>query len=66
MNNWQTLLLSLTTIVGLIVLIALGDVTDTAGLPIIAGVAGVHIGANVASPTNVTNVTGNVGGTPRA
>lgn len=58
--------MSLVTIVGLIVLIALGDVTATAGLPIIAGIAGVHIGANVASPTNVTNVTGNVGSTPGA
>lgn len=48
----QTLLVPIVTIAGLVVLIALGDVTSAVGVPIIAGLAGVHGGAQI-----VTNAT---------
>lgn len=50
----QTLLVPVVTIAGLVVLIALGDVTAAVGVPIIAGLAGVHSGAQLvtnAAPT---------------
>jgi len=59
----QTLLVTLVTIIGIIVLIALHDLTALAGLPLIGGLAGVHLGANVTPTTPaipvVTPVAGN-------
>ena len=46
----QNLTLPLVAVVGLIVLIALHDVTAAVGLPIIAGIVGVHIGAYLPNP----------------
>lgn len=45
---------SLVAIVGLIVLIALGDVTAAVGVPVITGLAGVHLGANIGNSTTTT------------
>lgn len=46
---------SLVAIVGLIVLIALGDVTAAVGVPVITGLAGVHLGSTLgSSPTPPT------------
>lgn len=50
-NLVQSLTLPLVTVVGLIVLIALGDVSANVGIPVIVTVAGVHIGANL--PTTI-------------
>lgn len=47
----QTLLVTLTTIVGLIVLVALKDITAVTALPLIGTLAGVHLGANVVPTT---------------
>ena len=46
----QTLAVTVVTIVGVIVLIALKDVTTAAGLPVIVALAGVHLGAAVSNP----------------
>ena len=45
---------SLIAMVGLIVLIALGDVTAAVGVPVITGLAGVHIGANLGNGSSAT------------
>lgn len=45
---------SVIAIVGLIVLIALGDVTAAVGVPVITGLAGVHLGANINGTTTTT------------
>lgn len=63
----QALLVTLTTVIGLIVLVALKDLTAAVALPLIGTLAGVHLGANTlpssaATPTTttvVTPVTGN-------
>jgi hypothetical protein len=54
-----TLLISIIALVGLIVLIALHDVSSATGVPIIAGLAGVHIGAQLGGTATVTPVTSN-------
>ena len=50
-NLIQTLLVPVVVIVGLVVLIALHDLDASVGVPIIAGLAGVHLGANVVANT---------------
>lgn len=60
----QTLLVTLTAIIGIVVLIALHDLSAVAGLPLIGALAGVHLGANViptstAATPVVTPVAGN-------
>lgn len=57
----QTFVVTLVTIVGLIVLIALHDIAVADGLPIIAVLAGVHLGANTLPVAQVTPVTRNSG-----
>ena len=49
-NLIATLLLPLIVVIGLIVLVALGKVTADVAVPIIAGLAGVHLGANATIP----------------
>lgn len=53
-NLLQSLLVPLVVIVGLIVLIALHDVAATVGIPVIVGFAGVHLGANLPTPSGTT------------
>ena len=52
-NLISTLLLPLIVTIGLFVLIGLGKVDAAVALPIIVGLTGVHIGANISSPTTV-------------
>lgn len=74
MTSNQTLVVTLVTIVGLVVLIALHDLSADVGVPIIATLAGAHIGGAFAialpgalpmpgasTTTEVTQVTGNAG-----
>ena len=51
LTSFAGLLLPLVTIVGLIVLLALKDIDQTAAVGLIAAIAGVHGGAAVASAT---------------
>lgn len=62
----QNLLVSVLVVVGLIVLMALHDVSAATGIPIIAGLAGVHVGANLSPSTSVTPVTRNNMNSPDA
>lgn len=50
----QTLIVSVITIVGVIVLIALHDLATSAGLPVIVALAGVHLGAAVSNPVSTS------------
>lgn len=59
MNSYVASAVSAVTIVGLIVLIALGKLQAADGLPLIAALAGTHLGAAVSSSPQVTGVTGN-------
>ena len=59
-NLIQTLLLPLVGLIGLVVLIALHDITAAVGVPIIAGIIGVHLGANLPPTPAVTPVTRNL------
>lgn len=54
-------LVVLAGLVGLIVLMAMGKVSATAGLPVLVGLTGVHIGlsANNSTPTTTTTTTPN-------
>lgn len=52
MSTNQTFLISLVTLVGLILLVALHDVGATVAVPIIAGLTGVHIGATVSNTSS--------------
>lgn len=49
MNLIQTTVVSLVALIGLIVLIALKDVSSSVGVPVIVAIAGVHLGANISS-----------------
>lgn len=44
-------LISLVALVGLIVLVALHDVTAEVAVPVIVGLTGVHVGANISGST---------------
>ena len=50
-NLINNLLVPLVTIVGFIVLMAMGKIDTAVAVPIISGLAGVHIGANVSQTT---------------
>lgn len=50
-NLAQTLLIPIVAIIGIIVLIALGKVTSGVGIPIIAALAGAHLGASITKGT---------------
>jgi hypothetical protein len=43
--NLSSLIIPLTALIGLIVLMALHDITADVAVPIIVGLAGVHVGA---------------------
>ena len=47
------LVIPLVAIIGLIVLVALHDVDSSVAVPVIVGLAGVHLGANIGSDTPV-------------
>lgn len=53
-NLVQSLLVPLVVIVGLIVLVALGKLNATVAVPVIVGLAGVHLGANLPNNTVAT------------
>lgn len=63
----QALLVTLVAIIGIVVLVALHDLAAAAGLPVVAGLASFHLGANTtpSAPTTpvvepvVTPVAGN-------
>lgn len=46
----NNLLISVLALIGLIVLVAMGKVDSAVALPVIVGLAGVHIGANISTP----------------
>lgn len=54
----QNLIIAGVTIIGTFVMMALHDVTAAVGMPVVVGIAGIHIGATV-SGANVTGVTRN-------
>lgn len=56
-NLIQSLLVPLVTIIGLIVLMALHDLDANVAIPIIVGLAGVHIGAQIGGTGTTTTVT---------
>lgn len=51
LNTIVTAVVTLVIIVGIIVLMALGKVAISAGLPIIAALGGLHVGVNVSGST---------------
>ena len=67
MTSVKAIAISALTIVGVLVLIALKDVTSAVGLPIIVAFAGVHVGiattAN-STPTTSTPATSTTTATP--
>ena len=60
----NNLLVPLVTIVGLIVLVALHDISANVAIPVIVGLAGVHTGANLSNPAPTSAETPATGGDP--
>lgn len=58
MNNLiQSLLVPVIVVVGLIVLVALGKVSAAVAVPVITGLAGVHLGANLPTTSSTPTTT---------
>jgi hypothetical protein len=57
LSTIQTLAVSIITVVGLIVLIALKDLSSATGLPVIVAIAGVHLGSSLQTPAPVATST---------
>ena len=62
-SSTETVVVSLVFIVGLIVLIALKDITSSVGLPLIVAIVGTHVGSGLTSSANTAN-TATVSKTP--
>lgn len=63
-SSTETVIVSLVFIVGLIVLIALKDITSSVGLPLIVAIVGTHVGSGLTSTANSTATTTTVTKTP--
>ena len=56
-NLIQSLLVPVIVVVGLIVLVALGKVSAVVAVPVITGLAGVHLGANLPATLSTPTTT---------
>ena len=63
-SSTETVVVSLVFIVGLIVLIALKDITSSLGLPLIVATVGTHVGSGLTSRASTVSTSSTVSKTP--
>lgn len=65
MNSLYTLITTVVTIIGLVVLIAMNKVSADVGVPILAGLTSLHIGGNLANVNSDTTPTKSAPAAPK-